>query len=261
MKLTRSAGLAVALILGIVASAAAHYTFIMPEKFRVSPGEMLTIGFHAADSFPDSTQLPKRLQSAQVQTARGSTAIPSLREDGLRQTATVTAPSGYFIVTAVNPPNTAPMSARSFLNYLKEESLTDIIAEREKRGEAEQPGRERYGMYLKSIVLGGKPDEGYKHVVGFPIEIVPGKDPSQLKSGEPLPVRVLLKGAPASNVQLFAATAGASNKSVGKTDANGRIAVPVAPGRWRLHTIHMERVALADADWESFWATLTFEIP
>jgi hypothetical protein len=39
-----------------------------------------------------------------------------------------------------------------------------------------------------------------------------------------------------------------------------RIAVPVTPGRWRLHTILMERITTPDADWESFWATLTFEV-
>jgi len=96
----------------------------------------------------------------------------------------------------------------------------------------------------------------------LPIEIVPEKDPSQLRSGEALPVKVLFKGVPAKNLQLFAASTGApANKNIGKTDANGRIAVPVTPGKWRLHTILMERITAPDADWESFWATLTFEIP
>jgi uncharacterized GH25 family protein len=97
--------------------------------------------------------------------------------------------------------------------------------------------------------------------VGSPIEIVPEKDPSQLKAGELLPVRVLIKGAAAPNLQLFAASAVTPAKNIGKTDATGRIAVPVTAGRWRLHTIHMDRVSAPAADWESFWATLTFEIP
>ena len=46
---------------------------------------------------------------------------------------------------------------------------------------------------------------------------------------------------------------------VGKTDAQGRITVPVSKGQWRLHTIHMERIA-GDADWESLWTTLTFAV-
>jgi hypothetical protein len=41
----------------------------------------------------------------------------------------------------------------------------------------------------------------------------------------------------------------------------GRILIPVKGGKWRLHAIQMERASDSEADWESFWATLTFEIP
>jgi hypothetical protein len=262
MSKKRFATLSVCLILAMVVTATAHYTFIMPEKFRVAPGEMFNVGFHASDGFPESTQLPKRLESALLHTARGSAAIPAFREDGLRQLATITAPAaGYVVFTALNPARTADMSASSFLGYLKEENLADVIAAREKLGESAKPGRERYSMYLKSIVLVGAPDEGYKRVVGQPIEIVPEKDPLSLKKGESLPVRVLLKGKPAAGVQIFAATIGKPNQNIGKTDSNGRLSVPVQSGRWRLHTIHMERITDPQADWESFWATLTFELP
>ena len=47
---------------------------------------------------------------------------------------------------------------------------------------------------------------------------------------------------------------------VGKTDAQGRLSIPVSAGKWRLHTIHMERAAGSDVDWESVWTTLTFEV-
>jgi len=52
------------------------------------------------------------------------------------------------------------MRPASFTSYLKEESLTDVIAEREKLGETDKPGRERYSMYVKSIVLAGAPNDG-----------------------------------------------------------------------------------------------------
>lgn len=261
MGITRSAGLAVGLMLVLAGSAAAHYNFIFPEKFRVSPGEMMTIGYHAADSFPESTQLPKRLQSAFLHTAKTSVPIGSFREDGLRQVATIMPPSGYSVLSAVNPAKTDEMKPESFLKYLQDERLSDAIESREKMGETGKPGKERYSMYLKSIVLAGAPNDGYRHIVGLPIEIVPEKDPSQVKSGETLPVRVLYRGVPAANLQLFAASKGKATHHVGKTDANGRIAVPVGPGPWRLHTIMMKRISEPEADWESFWATLTFDIP
>lgn len=251
---------AIGLVLSLSSIAVAHHVFIMPEKFRVAPGEVFTVGYHAADGFPASTQLPKRLDSAALHTPGSTKPLGDLGVDGLRRTAKVTAPSGYFILTAVNPASSADMSANSFLNYLKEESLTHVIEAREKAGESALPGRERYSMFLKSIVLAGTPNDGYKHAVGTPIEIIPEKDPAQVKDGESLPVRVLVKGKPMSGLQIFAATVGTPAQNIGKTDANGRIAVTVKPGPWRLHTIHMERVQEEKVDWESFWTTLTFEI-
>jgi len=181
--------------------------------------------------------------------------------DGLRQVTTINPPNGYSIVTAINPARTADMKADEFTDYLKEESLTQVIEARAKAGETEKVGREKFSMYLKSIILAGEPNDGYKRVVGLPMEIVPEKDPAQIKSGGSLPVRVLFKGAPAKDLQIFAASTGKPAKNIGKTDKNGKISVPVSSGPWRLHTILMERVTLPDADWESFWTTLTFEIP
>jgi hypothetical protein len=171
----------------MAANAAAHYTFILPEKFRVAAGEMLVVGFHAADGFPDSTQLPKRLQTIQIHTAKGTQEIAGLREDGFRQVASVGPLSGYAILTAVNPARTEEMRATSFTRYLQEESLNDVVAAREKLGETDKPGKEKYSMYLKSIVLAGPPDDGFKRVVGQPIEIVPEKDPLLIKKGESFP--------------------------------------------------------------------------
>ena len=135
---------------------------------------------------------------------------------------------------------------------------------RAQRGETDKPARERYTMFAKSILLAGQPNDGYKRALGLPIEIVPEKDPYSVKNGESLPVQVLFKGAPAAGLAMMAALAGENagkNQTVGKTDALGRIVIPVKAGKWRLHTIHMERASDSEADWESFWATLTFEIP
>jgi uncharacterized GH25 family protein len=57
-------------------------------------------------------------------------------------------------------------------------------------------------MYAKAIVLAGAPDEGYKRAIGLPIEFIPEKDPYQLKPGESLPVRVLVRGAPAKDLEV-----------------------------------------------------------
>jgi uncharacterized GH25 family protein len=92
--------------------------------------------------------------------------------------------------------------------------------------------------------------------------MIPEKDPYRLQPGEALPVLVLLRGAPAANLDVTAASTAPGFKArvIGRTDAHGRVTVPVTKGQWRLHTIHMERASDADVDWESLWTTLTFEV-
>ena len=249
----------VLIVLG-AGTVAAHYTYILPQDFRVSTGDTVVVGFHSGDGFPESTAILKRLQEPAIHTSRGKLAIDGLKEDGKRLSATVwVADAGHSIVTAVNGASIEDMRPASFEEYLAEEGLGHIVDARKARGESEKNGKERYTMYAKTILLSGAPGEAYKTAVGLPLEIVPEKDPYRLQPGEALPVRVLLRGAPASNLEVRATSATEKVHVVGRTDAQGRLTVPVSKGQWRLHTIHMER-ASGEVDWESAWTTLTFEV-
>jgi hypothetical protein len=79
-------------------------------------------------------------------------------------------------------------------------------------------------------------------------------------------VQVLLRGKPMADLQIEVAwlskSGQAARKPTGRTGKDGRMIIPVpAAGIWKLHTVYMERCAEpAVADWESFWASLTFEI-
>jgi uncharacterized GH25 family protein len=258
-------GLLALLAIGVGAGdAAAHYTYIVPQNFRVSSGDTVLVGFHSGDGFPESSAILKRLQDPTVHSEGGTFKLDGLREDGERlAVALKVAGSGHTIVTAVNAANIGEMKPDSFERYLREEGLGHIVEARAQRGESDDPARERYTMYAKTIFVADAPSEGYKKVVRLPLEIVPENDPYRLRPGESLPVRVLLYGVPVANMELTAASTapGFEPRVIGKTDANGRLTVPVGAGAWRLHTIHMERAAESDVDWESLWTTLTFEIP
>ena len=252
--------LAFGLLLTVVADAAAHHTFIMPQKFRVSKGDPVIIGFHSADTFPESTELIKRLDDPRVYGPDGPVSIGGVREQGKRLVATIlVTTSGHLLVTAVVPTATATMKVAGFNKYLQEEGLTDVIEARAKAGETDKPAKERFSAYAKAILLSDAPNDLYRATVGFPLEMVPEKDPYRLAPGESLPVRVILRGAPAKNLEIGAISTGGKEFSVGRTDADGLINVPVKAGQWRLHAIYMERSTKPDADWESFWTTLTFE--
>lgn len=243
---------------------AAHDLYLMPAKFR-SPGAV-TIAFHNGDDFPVPDRPPKLENVLDTALLSSGARLPmaGLRVDGKVLRGEVEwSGSGSAIVTARTRPNLIELAPAAFKSYLEHEGLSQVLRFRSAHQEASSPGRERYSKYVKSI-LGAGP--GFDRLAGFPIEIVPESDPSALRPGAPLPIRVLFRGQPAPDLQIEAAwldPAGQATKKIaGRTDSAGRLSVPIAgTGTWKLHTVLMERCAdVAAADWESFWASLTFEV-
>lgn len=255
------------LLLLFAGAAGAHDLFLMPESFRVSGEQPVVIGIHNGDGFPDSGQALRlqRLQEGTVHTSKGTVPLADLHIDGKRAVATMPATGpGHVLITLVNSTNIESMKGNEFLEYLEEEGLNHAIDWRSSHGEADKQARERYTKFAKTIVQVGKGDGGFAKPAGLPIEFIPESDPFQVKAGGSLPVKVLFRGAPAAGLQIVAAsTQNTKPHPIGRTGADGKVLVPIdAAGKWRLHTVLMERSADPSAfEWESFWATLTFETP
>jgi hypothetical protein len=247
----------------------AHDFYILPEKFIVLPKAKIEVSFQNGDSFPESEAAPvlSRLQDAELQTPDVMMRVQGLIVAGNRVVGAVEIPNGRgsLILSARTTPNFIELAPDKALEYFKEEGLDEVIKWRTKHGEASKPSRERYSKFAKALLLSGAPGNYYKHPLGFPIEIIPETDPYAIHPEGSLPVQVIFRGKPAIGLQLEAAWAEAGRsetKVVGRTDSDGHIRVPIsAAGRWRLHALKMERCAdAAVADWESYWASLTFEI-
>lgn len=264
MKRT-TGGLLFTLMTAVSTSALAHYMFIMPESFHVAQGEPLVLGIHNSDSFPDSDSAAR---IAHIDLHGADAATVDLTRNSRRMVGEfVPTAAGHVIAAASTEVMIYEMDAAEFLKYLQDESLTHVIEWREANGQADKPARERYAKYAKSILLVGdaKTDGQFGTAVGLPIEFIPEASPYLAAVGDSLPVRVLFQGQPAPDLEITASWIGANGaemKKLGRTDAEGRLSVPlVASGAWRLHTILMEKRDEADVDWESYWAILTFEVP
>ncbi len=246
----------------------AHDLYLLPDSFHVKTGALLKVGFHNGDSFPESEVAPQlaRLQDAQLIGQNGKSMVQNLRISSKETLGTVKIPGmGSFLLSVRTVPNLIELAPDKFLDYLKEEGLSDVIEWRAKHQETGKPGRERYTKYAKSLLQSGSSDAFYQHSLGFPIEIIPLADPYTLQAGGTLPVLVMSQGKPAAGLQLEAAWAFHEQHKtivIGRTDADGNISVPIAKaGIWRFHTLRMERcMDTAVADWESSWASLTFEV-
>ena len=236
----------------------AHDTYLMPMKFAVKSGKPLFVSVHNGDSFPASEHAtpPDRLVTRLTDLRIAGRATNGIAE---------VTKSGSMYVTAHTKPRLLVLTAEKFEAYLADEGLQQIVGERKDKGQSGIPGREIYSKYAKALVTVDAPDAGFSKPLGLPIEIVPQADPTALHPGSVLPVLVIFNGNPAPGIQVERAWAhsGTSDRRViGRTDAQGRIDIPVdSPGRWRLHAVHMQPATRADADWESFWASLTFEVP
>ncbi len=246
-----------------------HQLFLMPSSFHVTPGERITVGLHNGDSFPDSEGPPAldRLRDVILHAGKLQYNVTNLRVDGQRLIGDARiAAKGTLVLSARTVPNFIEMKSDAFEKYVRDEGMSQVIEWRKQNGESSKAGREIYSKYVKSLIRSGGGDDTYSKAVGFTIELLPEKDPYSMKSGDRMPVRLLWRGKPASNIMVEAAIATAAGQAeslqVGRTDAQGRVLVYLSkPGRWRLHAIAMERCSEPEkADWESFWASLTFDL-
>lgn len=96
-------------------------------------------------------------------------------------------------------------------------------------GEEKETAQQSYGYYqfTKSYVTLHKPNDGWKNVLGHPLEIVPLSHPNTVYEGDSLKVKLLYKGEPLSNATINAIDQGFRFKNHGevpisaKTDEQG----------------------------------------
>jgi len=249
----------------------AHDFFLLPSKFRLQSGDSVRIYIHVSETFPGSAQ--------NWNPDRANRFLHVIGSQTVALTSTASQDSPRAVVVALKDPGThlfaldwkarfIELKSDQFLHYLQSEGLDQVIELRKQRGESEKPGRERYSRYVKTLVqVGRQPADSIDDVIGQRIEIVPTTNPYKLKVGDSLQVRVLFEGQPLRNALVSATYAGYTDKpdtyAQGvRTDREGKAVFRLThPGAWMVRTVHMVPLqGSQEADWESFWASLTFEV-
>ncbi|HEX5719080.1 MAG TPA: DUF4198 domain-containing protein, partial [Thermoanaerobaculia bacterium] len=102
---------------------------------------------------------------------------------------------------------------------------------------------------------------GYDRELGLELELIPERDPYALKPGEALPVRLLYRGKPLDGALVVAIAP--PDARVSARTAGGRVSLALdRPGLWLIKAVHMIPAPEGSgAEWESLWASLTFELP
>ena len=168
-------------------------------------------------------------------------------------------------------PDYIALPAEIFEDYLVHEGLDDAVAEFRATNDRSTI-RERYTKHAKGIFQVGKPlSDDFKHVLDYKAEIFVDQNPSSVSIGDDMSIQVMYDGEPLANQQVYVSHAStgapeeASTPEIStyalRTDEDGRASFKITEkDKWYIQMIHMQKVDDEDADWESNWSTITFEI-
>ena len=256
----------IALLIGLAAAPAAraHDFWIEPSAYTPAPGQRVTVRLRVADHFPGDP-FPRnkaRIERFAVLGGGSETDIPGVEGSDPAGYLVAGKPGIYQIVYDSNHAS-IELAGEKFEQHLAEQGLERISEARRRAGRSAAPAKEIYSRSVKALVaVGGGGGDGYARPAGLPLELIPEKDPFLLAPGSELPVRLLFQGKPLAGVRVEARNPRKAGETVaGRTDREGRIRLRLASGGpWLVKAVYMiPATKESGADWESFWASLTFE--
>jgi len=165
--------------------------------------------------------------------------------------------AGGAIVGYRSRPQSLELPAEKFEQYLRDEGLDRITELRAKRGESKKPSHEIYSRCAKSLLIAGDGAKPFDKPLGFRYEIVPLK-----MSSDSIDVRVLYESKPLAGAMVIAMHRDDSSLRMRvRSDASGRVSFKLPKGGvWMIKSVQMIPAPRgANAEWESLWASLTFE--
>lgn len=264
-----SRSLLVLLTAGLALSAAplaAHDMWIEPIAFVADPRTIIGMRFRVGmnllgDPLPRD---PSLIDQFIVEDADGRRPVVGRAGSDPAGVAMALSP-GLLVVGYQSHPSTVDLAADTFNQYLKDEGLNAIAALRESRHQTGASVHEVFSRCAKSLVLVGTPPPAqHDRTFGFTLELVAERNPYALAPGEELPVRLTYAGHPLAGALVAAIDrANPAGRLTARTDQDGRVRFRLPrSGMWLIKAVHMIPAPPAlHADWESFWASLTFEVP
>lgn len=261
----------------LTASVAAHEFWVTSVQWAVAPGSRITLLANVGSVFPaaDAFTVPERVAAVRlVGPATDRDVPPPYRREGDSLAADVAAPpaAGTYVGIFAIKPRVGEKSAAVFEEHLKHQGLTQVAADRAARGESVNGVRERYSRYGKTLISVGSGGDrsAATRELGLKIELVPLVDPTSLTAGSRLRVRLLLDGTPLAGALAGAIYEGAKVQAdswplTATTDALGEAEFTLDHrGPWLIRAVTMQRrdneSGPEAADWETYWASLTFRL-
>ncbi|HET6897504.1 MAG TPA: DUF4198 domain-containing protein [Vicinamibacteria bacterium] len=253
-----------ALWLAAAAVASAHDTWMLPRAFHVAPGATVRLGLTSGMAFPRDESAIKPDRVARSGMRLGGRTVPLRAAAGRHALALsgVAGPAGLATLFVELKPRTLDLTPEQVEEYLEEIGATETAGPKW-RARKDRRWRESYVKLAKSFVaVGDESDASWATPVGLSLELVPESDPSRLRAGQGLVVRVLLDGAPLAG-QPVGAVGPRGSVPARPTDETGRVRFDLdAAGPWLIRSTRLDEAGGAEPllDWRSRFATLTFAV-
>ena len=255
-------------LLGLGSPALGHDFWIQPDRFAARAGDSipftLLVGHGTArQRWGVPTERVRRFAAI---TDAGSTDLRTIlhTETGTDDGRLTLRTPGTHVVVLESGPALSVLPAIRFNDYLAVEGLTPAIVQRQRTGTTQTEGREYYSRRAKTLIRVGTGTGAQPHVTRptqLKLEIVPQKNPYDLKAGEALPLLILYEGRPLSGatVKLNNLDSDAEPVAQRRSDAKGRAAFSVPlRGRWQLNVIWTQPIKNPNADFETVFSSLSF---
>ena len=247
--------------------ASAHEFWLQPKKYRYKVGEEVNIDFLAGEGFTgEFWDLTKhKVEKVELYRVSGvSNLIHQVKRGKGSNISVKTDQEGTYLIAMQSNAAYIETEGPAFNDYLKEEGLDDILSDRKKLNQLNNPGREYSTRFAKLMVqVGEKKDDTFKKLVGLRYEIVPDQNLYSLKTGDYLQCKVFYEGKPVPHalVKVWSKINTTTFLQNIYTEKDGTVRFPISTsGDWMVSSVKIIKSEKPGAEYHSLWASLVFGI-
>jgi len=244
--------------------ALAHDFWIEPESFRPAVGQKVLVHLYVGMDFKGDSApyIPEWFERYVYVNARGEKPVTGLPGDDPAGTVPITS-AGLTVIGYRSTKFTVSFdTAEEFENYLIKEGLERNLALLNKSQSSKGKITENYSRSAKALLMNGAAATPADRALGFRIELIAEKSP--YAGGGPIPFRLLYENRPLAGALVVAFNKTSPlDKLKARTDQEGRVTFDIKRrGTWLVTAVHMiPAPSGSGAQWESIWASLSFERP
>jgi uncharacterized GH25 family protein len=236
----------------------AHDLWMTADPYVLDKTGLPSLAVYSAHKFPAGAEdylAADRLDQAFLVSPKGAKVTASTKADGIYGPQAPLKETGTYLAVALPRNGFATKTTEGYQKGKTKKDVDNVIECKYSR------------KFAKAVFTVGRPGgETVTKPLGHAMEIVPLKDPATLKTGDVLPVKVLVEGKPARTL-VYGTYAGFSEfpNTFGyttRTDKEGVARIKmIHDGAWVLIAKHEEAYPdTAECDKQAWAATLTFEI-